>query len=119
MPKGYVGESKSEQAINRMAKWLEKSEREKERSPQKKKDNSLLAQLKENFPNTWRDELYEMEIEFKNPGYVIEKEDAIKRAHLEYDKLPGLERKMGLSREEFVTQYMRKWKDDAQPKYKK
>lgn len=119
MPKGYIGESKSEIAINKMVSWLEKSEREKERCPQKRKDESILAQLKENFPDSWEEEFYEMQIEFKNPQYLVEKQQAIKKAHQEYDKKTGMEKKEGPSREVFVMQYLRKWKDEMHLKCKK
>jgi hypothetical protein len=115
MPKGYIGESKSEKAINKMAKWLEKSEREQQRRPVKKKDDSLLAQIKENNPDDWRDVLDEMSLEAKYPEYLKGKKEALEQSQLAYMKQTGMERAAGPSREAFIEQWMNKWKIDNNP----
>ena len=115
MPKGYIGESNSEKAINKMAKWLEKSEREQQRRPVKKKDDSLLAQIKENYPDSWREELDEMLLETKYPEYLKGKKEALEQAKLAYMKQTGMERAAGPSREAFIIQWMSKWRNENRP----
>jgi hypothetical protein len=51
MPKGIIGESKSDRATDKMDKWMSRS------TTQSNKPLTLLEQFKQYYPETWKEEI--------------------------------------------------------------
>ena len=110
MPRGYIGESKSDKAMNKMIKHLEKSDRQSAKAPRRKEDDSLLAQLKETYGSRWREELAEMELEHKNPRYLADKNSAREALVAEFARIPrGEKLRNGMVQEDYVTKKLDLW----------
>ena len=110
MPRGYIGESKSDKAMNKMIKHLEKSDRQSAKAPRRKEDDSLLAQLKETYGSRWREELAEMELEHKSPRYLADKKSAREALVAEFARIPrGEKLRNGMVQEDYVTKKLDLW----------
>lgn len=86
MGKAVIGESAKERAGNKMDKIMERSSR---RDAQKKKEPTIIQQLKKKYPDNWREHLDEMKKEFADPDYLAKKNQATKEfARLYYVEVP-------------------------------
>lgn len=86
MAKAVIGESAKERAGNKMDKIMERNSR---RDIQKKKEPTIIQQLKKKYPDSWREYLEEMKKEFANPEYLERKNQATKEfARLYYVEVP-------------------------------
>jgi len=120
MGRGYIGESGSDRAMNKMIKHLEKSDRQRQREGgRKKEDNSIVAQLKQLYPDDWQEILDEMTLEARNPQYLVDKNAAKELGKQAFYNQPRAERdRNGLTEGQFVNRYINQWKRDNMQKYK-
>ncbi len=68
MAGAYTGENGADAALNKMIKHMD---RNANRGP--RKVETILSQLQEFYPDTWEDELVEMNREHSLPGYLAAK----------------------------------------------
>lgn len=115
---GYVGESKSDTAINKMDKYIEKSTRDKERrgdkGPQK---DTLIGQLKKMYPETWEVELEEIRREQQHPDYLVAKNKARSEFIREWNDRPRVIREEDMPLKESVDRLMKMWLDTNRKLY--
>lgn len=118
MGKGYIGESKADRAINKMIKFMEKSDRQNANAQIDSKDeNAIVAQLKAIYPESWREELREIQLEAKYPEYLGAKRKAREQAREEFAGLSRVEReKIGLGESQYISRYIARWKTVNTPK---
>ncbi len=121
MGRGYIGESGSDRAMNKMIKHLEKSDRQTEKQGgRKREDNSIIAQLKAIYGERWEEEFDEMTLEHQNPEYLKAKNaaaDAGKAAY--YAQSRNARDSSGLTEAQFVRRYVNQWKAENRSKFKK
>jgi hypothetical protein len=61
MARGYTGDSKSDKAYDRMNKAMERSERGNRNTEKKASGNPIVEQLKALYPDTWQEELAQLQ----------------------------------------------------------
>lgn len=121
MGKGYIGESGSDRAMNKMIKHLEKSDRQiQKQGGRKREDDSIVAQLKEIYGERWQEELEEMTLEYHNPEYLKAKNAAADAGKAAYYALSRRDRdNAGLTEIQYVQRYVRQWKSDNRASFQK
>jgi len=122
MGRGIIGKSKGDAAMDKMIKFMEKSERQREKQGPiaKSTEDPIITQLKQLYPDTWQEELTEMRLEHKFPEYLAAKKAYRLVAKDNYYKQPRqLRDEAGLSEEQFVRRELRKWKTENRAKYTK
>ena len=118
MGRGIIGKSKGDVAMDKMIKHMERSAREQERKgPQPKQDNSIVAQLKALYPETWKDEFDEMILEQKYPEYLSAKRAARAKAKEDYYAQPRRDRQEE-TEHEYVRKAVNKWKAENRERFK-
>jgi hypothetical protein len=111
MAGAYTGENGADAALNKMIKHMD---RNANRGPAKKE--TILSQLKEYYPETWKEELAEMNREHDVPGYIEEKNAAKERFKKEYWSQPRWQIDGGTDAEKaYITKAMLKWRDEWTP----
>ena len=122
MGRGIIGKSKGDAAMDKMIKFMEKSERQREKQgPQAKStDDPITAQMKQLYPDTWQDEIAEMRLEHNNPAYLAAK-NAFKQeaANAYYAQSRMARDEAGLTENQYVLRQLRLWKAENRSKYTK
>jgi hypothetical protein len=104
----YTGENGADAALNKMIKHMD---RNANRGPAKRV--TILSQLQERYPDTWREELAEMRKESADPDYLAAKTAARKRFSAEYWAQPRhLIVDMDNGERNYVNRAMAKWIDE-------
>ncbi len=115
---GYIGESKSDAAINKMDKFIAKSDRDKaRRGDTGQQKDTFISQLKKIYPRSWQEELDEIRREGQYPEYLEEKRavhDAIVR---EWNNRPRIIREEGQSLISAIERGMNDWLKIHRPLY--
>ena len=121
MGRGYIGESGSDRAMNKMIKHLEKSDRQTQKQGgRKREDNSIIAQLKEVYGERWEEELDEMTLESRNPEYLKAKNAAADAGKAAYYAQSRRDRdNANLTEGQFVRRYLTQWKAENRSKFEK
>lgn len=122
MGRGIIGKSKGDAAMDKMIKFMEKSERQREKQgpSNKPKEDPIISQLKELYPDTWQFELDEMRLEANNPAYLQAKNEFKKEAAKAYYAQPRqLRDEAGLTENQYVLRQLRLWKSENRAKYAK
>lgn len=121
MGRGIIGESGANRAMDKMIKHMERSERqEKKNGPKAKEDNSIVAQLKAIYPDTWQEELDEMTLEHNNPEYLKAKQAAQEKGRTEfYNQSRAARDNAGLTENQYIQRYVRQWKRDNRHLFEK
>lgn len=108
--RGYIGESKSDKAIDKMDKFIKKSDAQKARDGRKtEKQESIIEQLKRMYPATWKDELIEIVREQEDPDYVRRKKAAKEAFKNEWYDRPAIIREGGPTLADYVTRMLAQW----------
>ena len=121
MGRGIIGESGANRAMDKMIKHMERSDRQaKKNGPKAKEDNSIVAQLKALYPETWQEELDEMTLEHKNPEYLKAKNSAADAGKAAYYAQSRRDRdNANLTEGQFVRRYVNQWKAENRSKFQK
>ena len=121
MGRGIIGESGANRAMDKMIKHMERSDRQaKKNGPKAKEDNSIVAQLKAIYPDTWQEELDEMLLEHNSPEYLKAKQTAAEEGRSAYYNQSRAARDTaGLTEQQFINRYVRQWKRDNRHRFEK
>jgi glycogen debranching enzyme len=107
----YTGENGADAALNKMIKHMD---RNAHRGPKPKE--TILSQLQEFYPFTWKEELAEMVRERDVPGYIEEKNAAKERFKREYWSQPRWQIDGGTEAEKaYITKALLKWREEWKP----
>ena len=107
----YTGENGADAALNKMIKHMD---RNTDRGPKPKE--TILSQLKKFYPDTWREELAEMDRERDVPGYLEEKNAAKERFKTEYWSQPRWQITGGSDAEKaYIKKALLKWREEWKP----
>lgn len=111
MAGAYTGENGADAALNKMIKHMD---RNKNRGPARVE--TILSQLQEFYPTTWREELAELIRERDTPGYIDEKNAAKAQFKKDYWAQPRWQIS-GLAEDEreWITRATYKWRDEWSP----
>ena len=112
MAGAYTGENGADAALNKMIKHMD---RNANRGPAKKE--TILSQLQEYFPTTWKEELAELIRERDVPGYIEEKNAAKAQFKKDYWAQPRWQIS-GITEDEneYISKAIYRWRDEWQPK---
>jgi hypothetical protein len=103
----YTGENGADAALNKMIKHMD---RNAHRGPAKKQ--TILSQLQEFYPDTWREELAEMVKERDVPGYLEAKKAAKAEFTREYWNQPRYMLDGNDGEKRYVSKAMAKWQEE-------
>jgi hypothetical protein len=106
----YTGENGADKALDKMIKHMD---RNAHRGP--KKVETILSQLQDLYPDTWRDELAEMIRERDTPGYLDEKNAAKAQFIKDYWNQPRWQINGNSGETAFVKKALVKWRDEWVP----
>jgi hypothetical protein len=107
--KGIVGSSKSDRAMDKMIRLIERGGTGVTGTMRVKPDHSFEAQLKSS--QNREEELEELELERRYPDYLKAKEDVMESARISFYRQTRREREEnGLSESRYVSRALRAWK---------
>jgi hypothetical protein len=110
MGRGVIGKSKGDAAMDKMEKFMERSERERQRrGPEKVEPNPIIRQLKEIYPDTWQLEWDEMKYESRYPEYLKAKREYRETARLQYYAMARRDRE-NIDEHDYVRREVNRWK---------
>ena len=107
----YTGENGADKALDKMIKHMD---RNANRGPAKKQ--TILSQLQDIYPDTWREELAEMIRERDVPGYLEEKNTAKNQFIKQYWAQPRWEINGNDGETAYVRKALLKWRQEWAPK---
>jgi hypothetical protein len=122
MGRGIIGKSKGDVAMDKMIKFMEKSDRQaqKQGPSNKPKEDPIISQLKQLYPDSWQDELDEMRLEAKNPAYLqAKKEFKLVAAKAYYNQSRMARDEAGLTENQYVLRQLRLWKAENRARFTK
>ena len=116
MARAIIGKSKGEAALDKMIKFMDKSERNRQRNGhQPEKIPTLIEQLKTEYPTTWRLHLEEIKREDNIPGYLEEKRAMVEKVTADYWRMPRHDR-ANISEKTYITRATRSFIDNYSTK---
>lgn len=107
MANTYTGENGADKALDRMIKHMD---RNSGRGPAKKQ--TILSQLQDLYPDTWKEELNEMVREHNVPGYAEAKEAARAQFTKEYWSQPRWQLEGSGGELTYVKKALTRWREE-------